>query len=266
MADLSSATANRKSSRDWGAQPPVLDLRDCLENVRPEISAQMTLPNEGLKHGLKRSTAKRASNKRGGIYSHAPIVAHSVDIQKSITVPSAPDHRWPEMDEPKPDSRVSKALFAEVVRGVDRELDSRRALNSGLQHVITFAGALLAISLALAAKAATVEVGCSARALLAIFFLGGISGLLAAIAIALFGLGPQPRALPNPDLLRFYATSGTKNPEIRADLFEVEMEAMENLHHGNERRAKCHRLALRSLILPLTCAAGGAITLFFASL
>lgn len=169
------------------------------------------------------------------------------------------------MPVPKPDTRVNRTLFAEVVRGVDRELDSRRALNSGLQHLITFAGALLAISFALAAKAATVEVACAARTLLTIFFVGGIAGLLAAIAIALFGLWPQSRPLPNPDLLRFYATSGTKNFEIRADLFEVEIEALDNLHHGNERRARCHLFALRILFLPLACAAGGAITLFFAA-
>ena len=169
------------------------------------------------------------------------------------------------MSNPKPETRVSRALLAEVVRGVDRELDSRRALNSGLQHLITFAGALLAISFALAAKAAGTNISCPARTLLTIFFLGGIGGLLATISVALFGLGPQPRALPNPDLLRFYATAGTKNPEIRADLFEVEVDAMDDLHAGNERRAKCHRLALRTMFLPLACAAAGAATLFFAS-
>jgi hypothetical protein len=169
------------------------------------------------------------------------------------------------MSSPKPHTRVSRALLAEVVRGVDRELDSRRALNAGLQHLITFAGALLAISFALAAKAATVDVGCSARTLLTIFFLGGIGGLLATLSVALFGLGPQPRTLPNPDLLAFYATNDTKNPEIRADIFDVEMDVMSDLHKGNERRARCHRLALRLLFLPLSSAAGGAITLFFAS-
>jgi hypothetical protein len=169
------------------------------------------------------------------------------------------------MPNPEPQTNVSPALWVEVVRGVDRELDSRRVLNSGLQHLITFAGALLAISFAFAAKAAAVDVGCSAQTLLTIFFLGAIGGLLATLSVALFGLGPQPRALPNPELLRFYATAGTKDPEIRADLFEVEIDAMGGLYKGNERRAKCHRLALRILFLPLACAAAGAITLFFSS-
>jgi hypothetical protein len=161
--------------------------------------------------------------------------------------------------------KVSMALLAEVVRGVDRELDSRRALNAGLQHLITFAGALLAISLAFAAKAAAADVGCSAQTLLTIFFLGSIGGLLATLAVALFGLGPQPRTLPNPELLRFYAIAGTRNAEIRADLFEAEVDAMDDLKLGNDRRAKCQLIALRILFVPLASAAAGAVTLFFAS-
>jgi hypothetical protein len=109
------------------------------------------------------------------------------------------------------------------------------------------------------------DVGCAAKTLLIIFFVGAVIGLLATLFIALFGLGPQGRTLPNPDAFRFYASEAVKDSEVRADLFGVEIDALEDLAKGNQRRAECQRLTLRVLIVPLLCAAGGAITLFFNS-
>lgn len=160
---------------------------------------------------------------------------------------------------------MSKTLLNEVARSVDRELESRRALNSGLQQLIAFTGVLLAAAFALGARVGKVEVDCAAQTLLVIFFLGAILGLLAALLIAIYGLGPQGRTLPNPQVFRFYASEGARDSEVRADLFEIEVDALEDLGKGNERRAKCQRLALRILIGPLIFSAAGAVTLFFGS-
>jgi hypothetical protein len=161
--------------------------------------------------------------------------------------------------------KVNRFLLAEVVRGVDRELDSRRTLNAGLQQLIAFTGILLVAAFAFGARVGKADVGCTAKTLLIIFFVGAILGLLGALLIALFGLGPQKRALPNPDVLRYYASNGAPNAEIRSDLFEIEVEALEDLGNGNERRAECQRLALKVLVVPLVFSAAGAITLFFSS-
>lgn len=158
--------------------------------------------------------------------------------------------------------KVSRSLLAEVVRGVDRELESRRALNAGLQQLIAFSGVLLAAAFALGARVGRADVGCAAKTLLIIFFVGAVLGLLSGLLIALFGLRPQGRTLPNPDVFRFYASDSVKDSEVRADLFEVEIDAMEDLAKGNQTRAEHHRLALKVLIAPLLCAAAGAITLF----
>lgn len=164
-----------------------------------------------------------------------------------------------------PKLKVSRSLLAEVVRGVDRELESRRALNAGLQQLVAFSGVLLAAAFALGARVGKADVGCAAKTLLVIFFVGAVLGLLGGLLIALFGLGPQGRTLPNPDVFRFYASEAVKDSEVRADLFGVEIDAMEDLAKGNQRRAECQRLALKVLVAPLLCAAGGAITLFFSS-
>ena len=169
------------------------------------------------------------------------------------------------MAQKEPNFKVSRPLLAEVVRGVDRELESRRALNAGLQQLIAFSGILLAAAFALGSRVGKADIGCAAQTLLIIFFVGAVVGLLAVLLVALFGLGPQGRTLPNPETFRYYATEATKNSEIRADLFGVEVDAMEDLAAGNQRRAKCQRLALRALIAPLVFAAAGAITLFFAA-
>jgi hypothetical protein len=163
--------------------------------------------------------------------------------------------------EPKP--KVSRSLLAEAARGVDRELESRRALNSGLQQLIAFTGVLLAVAFALGERVGRADVGCSAKTLLIIFFVGAVVGLLGVLLVALIGLGPQGRTLPNPEVFRFYASEGTKDSEVRADLFGVEVDAMEDLSTGNQQRAECQRLALKVLFVPLIFAAAGAITLFF---
>lgn len=165
----------------------------------------------------------------------------------------------------KPELRVSKALLAEAARGVDRELESRRALNAGLQQLIAFTGVLLAAAFALSVRAGQADVDCVAHTLLTVFFVGAISGLLMPLLIALTALGPQKRTLPNPDIFRFYASTRTKDAEMRADIFEVEIDALEDLYDGNQRRAKRQLLAMRILLAPLVFAAAGAATLFFAS-
>ena len=148
---------------------------------------------------------------------------------------------------------------------MDRELESRRALNVGLQQLIAFTGVLLAAAFALGSRIGKADVNCAGQTLLTIFFVGAILGLLIVLLVALFGLGPQSRTLPNPEVFKFYAAEGVGDSEVREDLFEVEVEAMEDLAKGNQRRAECHRLALKVLVGPLVFAAGGAITLYFAS-
>lgn len=169
------------------------------------------------------------------------------------------------MAQKEPGLKVNRSLLAEVVRGVDRELDSRRALNAGLQQLIAFTGILLVAAFALGARVGRANVDCGAKTLLIIFFVGAVLGLLCGLLIALFGLGPQNRTLPNPEVFRYYASSEAQNAEVRADLFEIELEALESLGGGNERRAKCQRLALKVLVVPLVFSAAGAITLFFSA-
>jgi hypothetical protein len=159
---------------------------------------------------------------------------------------------------------VSETLLAEAARLVDRELESRRALNAGLQQLVAFAGVLLAAAFALGSKIGEAEVDCVAQTLLVIFFVGALVGLLAVLVVVLLGLGPRGRTLPNPEVFRYYAAEGTADSEVRADLFEVEIDAMEDLAKGNQRRAECQRLALKILVGPLFLAAAGAATLFFA--
>lgn len=169
------------------------------------------------------------------------------------------------MADEEPQTQVSKALLSEVARGVDRELESRRALNSGLQQLIAFSGILLGAAFALGVRIGEAHIGCTAKTLLTIFFLGAIGGLLGALLIAISALGPQPRTLPNPEVFRFYANERTDDAEMRADLFGVEVDALGELHEGNQRRARRQRLALRILGAPLVLAAAGAATLYFSS-
>jgi hypothetical protein len=134
-----------------------------------------------------------------------------------------------------------------------------------LQQLIAFAGALLAVAFAAGARIGRVDLGCLAHPLLIGFFIGAVLGLVVVLLISLLALGPQKRALPNPDVLRYYASNRARAAEMRRDLFEVEVEALEDLHEGNEKRARRHRLALRILVGPLIFAAGGAVTLVLGS-
>ena len=160
---------------------------------------------------------------------------------------------------------ISEVLLAEAVRLVDRELESRRALNAGLQQLIAFSGVLLAAAFALGSRIGDANVSCTVQALLAVIFVAAIAGLIAVLVVALFGLGPRSRTLPNPQVFRYYAAQKVEDSEIREDLFEVEVDAMEDLAQGNQRRAECQRLSIKILVAPLFLAAAGAITLFFAS-
>lgn len=169
------------------------------------------------------------------------------------------------MTKKEPSLKASPSLLAETTRLVDRELESRRALNAGLQQLIAFTGVLLAAAFALGARVGKADVGCAAQTLLIVFFVGAVVGLLAALLVTLFGLGPQGRTLPNPETLRFYASEGVEDSEVRADLLDMEIDVMEDLSSGNQRRAECQRLALRVLVVPLIFSAAGAITLFLAS-
>ena len=144
-------------------------------------------------------------------------------------------------------------------------LESRRALNAGLQQLIAFSGVLLAAAFALGSRIGRANVSCSAQTLLTIFFVGVVVGLLVTLLIALVGLGPQGRTLPNPEVFRFYASEGIDDSEVRADLFGVEVDAMQDLAGGNQRRAECQGIALKVLVGPLVFAAAGALTLFFAA-
>lgn len=160
----------------------------------------------------------------------------------------------------------SKMLLAEAARYVDRELESRRALNAGLQQLIAFTGILLGAAFAFGARVGKADVSCAAHTLLVLFFIGAVVGLLAVLLIALFGLDPQKRALPNPEVFSYYMSSeDVDESEVRADLMDVEVEAMKNMAKGNARRAKCQRYALLALLAPLAFSAAGAITLFFSS-
>lgn len=163
------------------------------------------------------------------------------------------------------ESRAKQLLLAETSRLVDRELDSRRALNSGLQQLIAFSGALLAISFAAGSRLGRLELDCVPSALLIFFFLGAVVGFVAVLLVAISALGPQKRSLANPEVLRYYAVSKASAVEMYSDLFEVEIDALEDLHEGNQSRAESHRLALRMLVIPLFFAAGGAITLILSS-
>ncbi|MGH2973807.1 MAG: hypothetical protein ACRDLL_02925 [Solirubrobacterales bacterium] len=78
---------------------------------------------------------------------------------------------------------------------MDRELESRRALNVGLQQLIAFTGVLLAAAFALGSRIGKADVDCAGQTLLTIFFVGAILGLLVVLLVALFGLGPQSRTL-----------------------------------------------------------------------
>jgi hypothetical protein len=106
---------------------------------------------------------------------------------------------------------------------------------------------------------------CIPAALLTLFFVGAVIGLVAVLLVAIAALRPERRSLANPELLRYYAASGAPTAEMHSDLFEVEIDALEDLHSGNQNRAERHRLALRMLVVPLIFAAGGAITLILTS-
>jgi hypothetical protein len=162
-------------------------------------------------------------------------------------------------------ANVSTQKLAEIARAVDRELESRRALNAGLQQLVGFAGALLALAFALGAHISRHELGCSGKVLVTVSFLGTLISLLMILIVALSGLRPQPRTTLNPETFRFYADQGTSDAEVRRDIYGTEVDLLEELQSGNDLRAKRHRLALYLLPLPLGLAAVAAITLFFNS-
>jgi len=160
---------------------------------------------------------------------------------------------------------VSQEKLSEIARAVDRELDSRRALNSGLQQLIAFTGVLLALAFAVGARIARHELTCAAKVLIAISLLRTLLSLLAIVLVALSGLKPQHRTTLNPETFRYYGEQGTKDSEVRSDIYDTEIQLLAELQEGNGLRARRQLLALSLLLLPLLFASGGAVTLFFQS-
>lgn len=158
------------------------------------------------------------------------------------------------------------ADLLEIAQGaVDRELESRNALNARLTATITFAGALLAAALTLGRSAGTVPLPCGAYVAFAIAFVAAVALLVAAIAISISAIQPELRNRANPDLLRHYATKRSEMAEVRADTYKLEVSLLDQLGPGNTTRASRLRLGQRLLAGALGLAAAGALILFFAS-
>ena len=160
---------------------------------------------------------------------------------------------------------VDADLLEIASNAVDRELESRNALNTRLTATITFAGALLAAALTLGRSAGSVDLPCVAYIAFAISFVGAVLLLVASIALSISAIQPEPRNRANPKLLRHYATEGSPTGEVRADTYKLEVSLLEQLGPGNTLRAHRLRLAQRLLAGALTFAAAGSLILFFSS-
>ena len=158
---------------------------------------------------------------------------------------------------------VGPELLAIAGTAVDRELESRRELNARLSATIAFAGLLLAAAFGFGNQVGRLELSTVFDVLTSGCFVLAVSALVLAVALALYALLPDPRNGPNPALLRFHAVEGSKDEEIRKDVFKLEVSVLRQLEPGNTQRAAALLRSQRIVGMALTVAAVGALILFF---
>jgi uncharacterized membrane protein YidH (DUF202 family) len=168
---------------------------------------------------------------------------------------------WKELDI----ADVPPPLLELVSQHLSRELTSREVLTGRLVALVTFAGALLALGLGLAHNAAGAELSGEGRVAFSVLFVLALVLLVVSIVRSLIGVAPRRRPLPNPELLRHYATQGTEDAEIRADTFKLYGAAVETIGDDNGRIADAVRDSLGAIVVALCFAAGAAGIVYFES-
>jgi hypothetical protein len=157
---------------------------------------------------------------------------------------------------------VEAEVCALVENAVSRELESRSALNTRVTSTMTLAGALLAASFALAKSAADLRVEGSPSWVFSVSFVGTVALLVLAILISAAAIGPEPRHMLSPALMRHWGEVGTSIDEARTDRYKLDVALAEQLATGNQRRSAALRRAQRLIAGALLFAAGGAISVF----